>query len=199
MCRLVETIRTEDGVLLNLDKHNQRLNNSIKDIFGAKNFFILEDEIEIPEFAKNGLFKCRVEYDSDIKLIEFIPYSVRLLKSLKLVEDNDIEYNYKFVDRQRIDELFLRKGVCDDILIVKNGLITDASYANVILKNISGSWITPSKPLLNGIRRTFLLEQGFISEADISVAEIKNYTEIKIINAMIDISETQGILIDNVF
>lgn len=51
---------------------------------------------------------------------------------LKLVDGNYIDYLYKYVDWLVIDMLFVEWGNCDDILMVKNGLIIDIFYVNVI-------------------------------------------------------------------
>ena len=197
MSRLVETIRTEDGQLLNIGFHNERLIRSLYDVFGFKTQINLKKLITVPEAANKGIFKCRVEYDREIRKIEFLPYSIKPVRSLKLVEDNDIDYRYKFVNRSAIDRLMEGRGECDDILIVKNGFITDSSYANVVLLDQSGGWITPSTFLLPGTRRASLLKNGLIKETLITYADLKKYTEVKLINAMLGIGDTEGIPVGN--
>ena len=197
MSRLVETIRTEEGKLLNADFHNERLIRSLYDVFGFKTQINLKKLITVPEAANKGIFKCRVEYGREIRKIEFLPYSIKPVRSLKLVEDNDIDYRYKFCNRSAIDKLMEGRGVCDDILIVKNGFITDSSYANVIFLDPSGDWITPSTFLLPGTRRASLLKNGLIKETLITYADLKKYSEVKLINAMLGIGDTEGIPVGN--
>ena len=160
MSLLVETIRIENGVPANLSFHNERMMRALHDLFDVDKKIDLRQLLTVPADAVNGIFKCRVIYDREIKKVEFIPYSIREVCTLKLVHDNDISYSYKFTDRKRLDELMDMRGDKDDILIIKNGMVTDASYANVVLLDHDGNWITPTTYLLPGTRRASLLKSG---------------------------------------
>ena len=127
----------------------------------------------------------------------FSPYVIRPVNSLRLVEDNEIDYSYKYADRSTLDALFEKRGSCDDILIIKDGYVTDTYYANIVFKSTNGDWITPESCLLKGTRRTCLLQKNLIKEAVIRVSDLNNYTEARLINAMIDICDTDGISIRN--
>jgi 4-amino-4-deoxychorismate lyase len=195
---LVETIRINNGIPENLEYHNQRMSCSLFDLYGIKKGVKLGSLIQVPDSASSGIFKCRIEYDMEIRRIEFQPYSIRPVTRLKLVEDNDIDYKYKFADRIRFDTLFEKRGDCDDILIIKNGFVTDTYYANIIFKSADGIWITPESCLLKGTKRAALLHDNIIREAKVSASDIKKYTEARLINAMIDIYDTAGIPIENI-
>ena len=123
---------------------------------------------------------------------------MRRVNSLKVVEDDKIEYGYKFTDRSAIDLLFSRRGECDDILIVKNGFVTDSSYANIIFRKSGGPWVTPLTSLLRGTRRESLLEAGLISEEPVTVDNIRDYSEARLINAMIGIDDSDVIPVANI-
>lgn len=198
MCRLVETIRSEDGRLNNLEFHNARMMRTLFELFSLKKDIDLSQIISVPDYAGKGVFKCRVEYDNEINKIEFIRYGPKSVRNLKIVEDNTIEYRYKFTDRRSIEKLLEKRNECDDILIVKNGFITDTSYANVILRDISGVWYTPVTCLLPGTRRASLLQQGKIREIKIHYNDLENFTGLKLINAMLGIEDTDGISIRNI-
>lgn len=198
MSRLVETIRTEEGKLLNISFHNERMIRSLYGVFGLRNEPDLEKIINIPEFARKGVYKCRVEYDQTIRKIEFLPYIIKPVNSLKLIDNNEIDYRYKFVDRNAINKLMADRGECDDIIIVKKGFITDSSYANLIFIDQSGNWVTPETFLLKGTRRANMLKQGQITETKISYRDINKYTEVKLINAMIGLDDTEGIPVGNI-
>jgi 4-amino-4-deoxychorismate lyase len=198
MCRLVETIRSEDGRLINLEFHNERMMRTLFELFGLKKDIDLAGIVSVPDSAIRGVFKCRVEYDKEIRKTEFIRYNLKPVRSLKVVEDNTIEYNYKFTDRRSIERLWKKRNECDDILIIKNGFITDSSYANVIFRDMSGVWYTPSTYLLPGTRRESLLRQGKIREAKIGYHDLENYTELKLINAMLGMEDTEGIHVSNI-
>jgi len=127
----------------------------------------------------------------------FLPHHYRQIKSLKLVEDDKIDYRYKFADRQHLGRLFERRGDCDDILIVKNGCITDSFTANVIFSDGS-RWWTPDTPLLAGTMRAKLLKEGKISECRITPNGLNKYLKAGLINAMQDIDNMPVIAIDRI-
>jgi 4-amino-4-deoxychorismate lyase len=171
------------------------MGRSLKDLFGIKGDVHLEKIIDVPQNALKGVYKCRVIYDEKNVEIEFIPYVLRPVRSLRLVNDDNISYSYKFTDRTKIERLSELRGGCDDILIIKNGMVTDTSFANVIFMDINGNWVTPSTCLLKGTRRFNLLNNRIITEKDIHVYDLKHYIEIKLINAMIGIEDSEKIKI----
>jgi len=199
MSRLVETIRIENGSPVNIAFHNERMLRTRSDLFGISEHLDLRNVLSVPPEAGTGIFKCRVEYDSEIRKIEYLPYEIRPVSSLKLLVCDDISYSYKFTERNMIDSLYERRGEADDILIIKEGMITDTSYANVVLIDYKGRLVTPSTFLLAGTRRASLLRSGQISEKKITAADLKNYRLLKLINAMIGPDDTAGIPVNNIF
>jgi 4-amino-4-deoxychorismate lyase len=197
MYLLVETVRIENGQIMNIHFHNERMIRSLYNIYGIKSDKDLEKIILVPPEARHGIFKCRVLYDDKTASIEIMPYTIRSVRSLKIVFSDDICYPYKYIHRDRINRLFDMRGGCDDILVVKYGKLTDSSYANVILKDYEGNWKTPSTYLLPGTRRASLLKSGLIKEADIYFSEISKFTELKLINAMMGIEDTEGFPVGN--
>lgn len=115
---------------------------------------------------------------------------MREIRSLKLVEDNEIDYSFKSTDRAPLNRLTARKGDCDEVLIVKKGLLTDTSFTNVAVFD-GERWLTPRHPLLLGTKRASLLERQVIKEADISVETLMNAQKVSLINAMIDLGEIE--------
>lgn len=93
MCQLLETIKNKDGILFNLEFHNFRLNKVRHEKFGIEQEIDLKKRIEIPENCKTGLFRCRAIYAKKIERVEFIPHKIRKISSLKLVENNSIDYH----------------------------------------------------------------------------------------------------------
>jgi len=199
MSLLVETIKVEDGKVLNISYHNDRIIRSLYMIYGIRTNQRLENIINVPESAGKGIFKCRVVYDDKTFEVEFLPYTLRSVTSLKLIHSDDICYPYKYIDRTKINRLFDRRGDCDDILIIKNGMVTDSSYANVVFRDFEGNWVTPSGYLLPGTKRAYLLNKGIISETNIAFRDINKYSELKLINSMIDMENTPGIPVINIF
>ena len=82
-----------------------------------------------------------------------------------------------------LNSLLKYKDGCDDILIIKNGLITDISFANICFYN-GKNWYTPSTPLLKGTCREKLLKQNSIIEKEIGISDLDYFSHFTIINAM---------------
>ncbi len=158
--QLLETIRYEKGEFSNLIFHQNRMNNSRKVLFNCKDEINLTSILEESSSKKfdNKLYKCRITYNSEVTKIEVIPYNIPDIKSLKLVLCDDIDYNHKYLDRRQINKLITYKDNSDDIIIVKKGLISDSSTANLLFYN-GRLWLTPALPLLVGTQRTKLIKQ----------------------------------------
>jgi 4-amino-4-deoxychorismate lyase len=186
MFRLVESIRLKDGTFDNLHYHQQRITRSLNALVGNQVAIELERELMQYTFPQSGLYKCRVVYDEQITKVEFVPYTPRVINSLRIIEDNDIDYSFKYENRNQLDRLFEQRGKCDDILIIKKGMITDSSYCNILFYD-GTKWITPKEPLLRGVMRESLIESGIISVRTIAAEEIRNFRKAKLINAMIGI------------
>jgi len=174
----LETIKILDGVALHLEYHQERLNKALD----TTNNYNLYDLIEPP---RDGLYRCRIVYDTKELKIEYLPYTKREIKTLKLVVNDTIEYANKYANRDEINQLVNLKENCDDILIAQNGLVLDTSIANIAFFD-GREWFTPKTPLLKGTCRARLLDEGKIIEKDISVQEIKSFKKIALMNAMID-------------
>jgi len=156
----------------------------MEDLFQLKNVFNLSTELMNQKHPKSGLFKCRIVYEKQIEAIEFLPYEPRKIESLKVVYDQTIDYSYKFEDRTKIDALFEQRQFCDDVLIVKNGFVTDSSFSNIIFFD-GYKWITPNAPLLKGTMRQFLIDAAEIKEQPVSVQDIPSFKSFRLINSML--------------
>jgi 4-amino-4-deoxychorismate lyase len=178
---LLETIKIVDGKPLYLDYHQQRVKNSLKTL-EYHNRFDLKDYIDPPQ---EGVYRCRVIYNDTILKVEYFPYQFSAINSLKLVYCDTIEYSLKYENRENLNTLFELREACDDILIVKNSLLTDTSKANIALYDGS-NWVTPSQPLLHGTTRSRLLADNKIFEKSLHVSDINNFSKVAILNAMVD-------------
>lgn len=183
MCLLFETIRIVEGVPQNLPLHEERMNRSRKTLFGSNNFLKLADYIDVSNNPGGKTERCRVVYGSSVISVEFSPYTPAGIKTLRIVEADTLVYDHKYSDRSQLAGL-IDKGTADDILIVRNKFVTDASFANIVLTDGS-QWITPDTPLLRGTMRESLLRNGTISEGRITVDNLMNYSHFRLINAML--------------
>lgn len=186
-----EAIKLKDGKLYNLPYHQARIERTQAKFSGER--IILSDVLSfIPRHVQRGLFKCRVVYGSQVEKIEFIPYFYRQIETISIVIDNDIDYCFKYTDRTRLDEL-LKQSACDDIIIVKQGLITDGFSSNLVFESKEGLF-TPDTCLLQGTKRQYLLDTKKIKEKRIILDDINAYSHIHFINAMIDLED--GVCMD---
>lgn len=184
MSRLIESIKLLDGKFFNLFYHEQRMYRSLKSLYGvgiAPDLTELLQKVNTPE---EGLYKCRVIYDKETTNVEVIRYHRKEIRTLRVVKGN-LVYDHKFTDRSGIDELFSRRGDCDDILIVKDGMVTDTSFCNIVFRR-ENTWYTPSQCLLQGTMRQSLLDRKIIVPASISVKDIRSFHSFKLINAMLE-------------
>lgn len=143
---------------------------------------VIKDEVQ------QGLFKCRLVYGKDgVEEIEFTPYSPRQITTVELIMADDIEYDYKYTDRSYLNKL-LKQSQCDDIIIIKNGMVTDASATNLVFES-SEELFTPDSCLPPGTKRQFLLDKGIIRQKHITADDLQSYDCIRFINAMVDLED----------
>ena len=183
MSLLVESIKILNGRCYLLALHEARMRKAQSELYGIQNSIHLHKYIQIPEVFKEGLVKCRIEYDTQIRDVQFLRYSVRTIRNAKTVVSDEINYPYKFVNRPQLDALFSLRENCDEIIIIKNGLVTDAYYYNLVFEK-EKRFYTPAIPLLKGIQRENLLNCNKIISTDIPADHIHNYESIHFINAL---------------
>ncbi|MEZ2413326.1 aminotransferase class IV [Muriicola sp. E247] len=196
MYRFIESIRLENGKFPLLEEHQLRLNKTFNH-FGHFNPFLLDEIISVPEEYLNDLFKCRVVYDLQGKVsVEFVPYHIKKLSTFSLVDIGSADYPYKFEDRQWIMDL-LHNSEGDEIIMCRNGEITDSSYANLVFFD-GNQWVTPKHPLLQGTQRARLLKANLIKERIIRERDIFKFQKFKCINAMISWEEAPEYQIEQI-
>ena len=132
-----------------------------------------------------GVYRCRLIYNKENITITYHEYKKRDINSFKLIFNNEINYSQKSASREDIDALYDKRDGCDEILIIKNLLVTDTSIANIAFYD-SGIWLTPKNPLLKGTTRDRLIEEGRLFEADIKAQSLRNFSKVALLNAMID-------------
>ena len=197
MYLLFETIKIINGEPVNLDFHQERFDKSRYELFGIPKSLFLSEVISVPREYASGMVKCRIIYEKHIRQVQYDFYKPRRIRRLRLVECNNIDYRYKYADRSLLNLLFQQKKNCDEILIVKNGLITDTSFSNIIFDD-GEKWVTPNEPLLKGTQREYLLKKGIITGEEIKADEIFHFLGFKIINAMLTFYDSDYLKIENI-
>jgi len=191
----LETIKAIDGKVFHMPYHQKRYEQVLNSA-GIKEHKNLIDYLHPPT---NGIYKCSLTYSNltpHVIEIRYNKYEKRKVESFKIVYDDKIEYSQKSANRDELDRLFKLREDCDDIIIVKNSFITDTSIANIAFFD-GNIWLTPKSPLLKGTTRERLLQEKKIVEADIRVDDIKNYSKVALLNAMIDFDIITNINIKN--
>ncbi len=194
--QFLETIKLVDGKFMHSEFHLQRMRQTMKDIFHLPVADTFIQNLIVPQEMRQGVVKCRLLYDSSIFEADFQHYTSRKISFLKLVDGQGIDYSRKYADRSSLTKLLQDKSSCDDVLIVKNGRITDTSYSNVVLSDGSG-YYTPISYLLNGTCRQRLLVEGKIIQVDLSVGDLSSFEKIYLINAMLDLEDGVNIPVSN--
>ena len=192
----LETICILDGEVQNIEAHKKRMHET-----ASYYRFVAPELPDIEALLTDGLreskIKCRVCYHNDITSITFEKYIPRNIQSLKLINMFP-DYAYKFSDRKVMDDLLKLRDGCDEILIIRNGLVTDTSYSNVVF-NKDGEYFTPNFPLLNGTKRQKLINDRVIKEIEIGVDSIKEYEHVWLINALLDIEDNISLPVNQIF
>ena len=195
---LFETICVKDGKIQNLEWHQWRYENSYYSYYGLKpSDELLSNDLFIPYAFRKGLCKLRIRYNQTSKKKAFERYEIKTISSLKMVYDSAIEYSLKYKDREQLNSLYDQRGHCDDVLIIKNGWVTDSSSSNIIFFD-GKDWLTPSTPLLKGTARERLIDSGRIIEREITVQDLATFESFKLINAMRDFEEVKASDIRNI-
>lgn len=194
---LLETIRLVDGGAPLLAYHQERVNNARKQYYAKRAAFKLSAVLEELNLPATGLHKLRLTYGERLIKHEIIPYRIRPVNSLRIVHADDLRYGKKFADRSELETLFGRRGDCDDVVIVQQNHITDASYANLALYD-GTHWYTPAWPLLKGTRRAKLLQHKVVRPAVIRLKDIQHFQQIRLMNAMMEWEEGPTVRIEAV-
>lgn len=185
MSRLIESIRLYNGNFARLELHQARVDRAAKALFNRTLDWQISDLLHAQAYPATGLYKCRVLYDASTVQVEFSAYQPKLINTLKLVSADAFDYTHKYEDRTAIERALGFRDGCDDILMVKNGLITDTSYANIVFEK-DGQWFTPESFLLPGTMRHYLLETKQIEQVAITVDQLARYQHFKLINAILE-------------
>jgi 4-amino-4-deoxychorismate lyase len=196
MEKLLETIKIVDGIPQNIIYHNQRFNRSRRHFFETTQAIDLYHFLKVPPSYATGTVRARIIYSQHIEDIQYAAYQKKEINNLKLINTN-IEYDFKYLNRQVINELYAKRELADDVLLVKQGYITDSSYANLVFKNTKGLF-TPKQPLLAGTKRQKLLDEKQIHPLVIGPEMLAEFSHFCLINAFLDLDETAFLPISNI-
>lgn len=187
MFRFIETIRIEGGIPRNLAMHQQRMQATFERFFPDAPFPSLQQHLDKKQLRLSEILKCKILYNRRILKTEFSAYKAKEIITFRLITTNDLSYDYKFSNRRALNR---GKKIGEELIFVKNGLITDTSFTNIAVC-ISGKWYTPAQPLLKGTMRAALLRSGHVKEKEISEQEFLGCEKFRLINAMLPLDESK--------
>lgn len=197
MYPLFESVCIENSQIKNAEYHEARFNRSYIQQYKTHPTYSLFDGIHLTNLDNNLKYKLRIGYKQNGTCYSISEYESSIPKSLKLVTDDTITYALKKNNRKKLNALFQQREEADDALIIKNGLVTDTSYSNILLFD-GKQIVTPSTPLLAGTCRARLLAKNSIIEQSISVDELQNFESFQLVNALNDFDESRWISIKNI-
>jgi 4-amino-4-deoxychorismate lyase len=185
----LESIKVKGGNYFNLEGHSRRIERTCRNFFGSPPGFSLS--LVLPPAPSEGLFKARVIYSKVLRSVELEPYFFPEIKKAILVRADGVSYPWKYLNRGVFTGL-KANAEADEIIIVKNGLLSDSSRANLVFENSEGLF-TPESPLLKGVKREELMGQGRLAARRIGPDQLGLYRKIYFVNAMIDLEDNVSI------
>lgn len=193
----IESLRLQDGALPHLELHQKRMALTLLAHFGFSVKIDLVRELERRSLPASGLYKIRVTYAQKIESLDIDPYTRHSVERLQLVDATGLDYRFKYADRKALDALRAGLPPGTQPLLVQNGLLTDALYANLCFYD-GVHWVTPARPLLSGTARAAALLSGQVISGEVSAEDIRTgrYAKVKLINCMAHFSEAQEITLD---
>ncbi len=191
MSRFLETIKLKDGLFFRLPYHQQRIDKCFAYYFKDCKAPDLASFLHNKDFPKSDLYKCRVLYDEHgFMEPEFVLYHMKDIQTFKIIHTMLEPLFCKPADRKVFEELFALREDADDVLLVRNGLLTDTSFANIACFD-GANWVTPRRPIIYGTQRVYLLEEKIIIAKDIQLDDLHQYKKIRLFNAMIEFGELE--------
>ena len=187
--RLIESIRVEQGKAHLLAYHQERVSKSLNYLGGAIQFIDVETIVgqclSDATIDHDSIYKLRFEYDLlGVYNVMLTPYKQKDIRRLflSLISSLDV-YSYKWLNRSAL--LHPQVGPTAEVLFTYQGYLTDTSYSNIVLETYSGERISPRRPLLRGLQRQYLLDQGEITLADLTRDDLLQCKCVHLINAML--------------
>jgi 4-amino-4-deoxychorismate lyase len=201
MFQLFETINITDNSIINPELHLTRVHRSSSALWGEsaaariENLFSFLEVNDLKWLELISQYKLKIIYDSKNVEYEITKYVRRKIDEVFLIENNEISYPHKFTDRAEFEKM--RMGITKsnpnknfELLIVKNGLITDSTFSNLVFQK-GDLLVTPDDCLLEGTKRSLYLKKGLIRASRIKAEDLNNFESVHFINSMNNLGDLQ--------
>lgn len=188
MYLLFETIKIQNKKPQNVDYHIKRVRKSRFELFGLSNCNDFMNFLEKFEVNEDKLFKLKIIYNQNIVDYQLFDYTIVYKKAMKFFEKPFFDYHFKFLNRDELADIEKSLSSEEVGIITKNGYLTDATYANIVLFD-GKNYFTPENCLLEGTKRQKYIDDGTIVTKPIHQEELVNFKTLHLINAMIDLED----------
>lgn len=197
MCQLFETIKIQNGTSQNFEYHIHRVRKTRAKLFGCEFVSDFEELLNGINTNTSNIYKLKVIYNNKIISYEITEYSMLNKSFIKFFDLPNFEYQFKFTNRNKFEEIEKQLKGNEIGVITQNGYLTDATYANVVLFDGS-NYYTPKNCLLEGTKRQRLLNENRIKPTLIHINELNKFEYLQIINAMIDLEDNIKISLNSI-
>ncbi|MDG6882452.1 Branched-chain amino acid aminotransferase/4-amino-4-deoxychorismate lyase [Phocoenobacter uteri] len=194
MCQypLFETLAIIDGKIQNIEFHQQRLDYAMKNYFHSNQAVTFLSKFAIPTQFQQGLVRCRLDYNASDFEVNFYPYNSKKIQTFQCIYTQDLDYQFKYADRQKLDNL--KNSNCDEIIIINNGFISDCTIGNLLFLK-ENQWYCSNHYLLKGTQLSSLISQQKVQLIEIKCEDIFGFEKIMMINALNPFDENRTVLI----
>ena len=190
-----ESMALIGGKIRNLSFHQSRINQTFGRFYPGYPVHKIQNINFDLQNIPIKIHKVKLSYNQQDYLIQITPYETKSIAGVIPISQSELNYSYKYTDRQILNFLKNKFPENIEILIIKNGKIYDTSIHNIIFGN-NKKWFTPSEPLLNGTMRQFLLFEKMITEREILINNLGEYKNFKLINALNSFEDSQTLPIE---
>lgn len=90
MYRFIETLCIENGELKNVEYHNRRMNETRRFFWNDSPLLDVRNFVNPEGYEERT--RCRLVYGHEIESVEYFPYTIRPVSSLKLIQNETIDY-----------------------------------------------------------------------------------------------------------
>lgn len=185
---------------MNLALHQDRVNRCFLE-HQISAFLNIKEIIKSHHIPEQGIYKLRISYNvfnSIETKILIHAYIEKPIDTLQIVHMDKMEYKHKSEDRKQLDKAYAQRKLCDDVIIVQDGKLTDTWYCNIAFWD-SEKWITPESPLLKGTMRKKLIHNKTIRAENVSISDLHKFKKARLFNALIPWSNKKEIDISNIY
>ena len=98
-----ESISLRNARIENLEEHQHRVDLTFYKFYPNKQVLQLKEYLATMELPEQGHYKIKLSYHIDHQLCQIQRYEAQKFEKFILIHINELNYNFKFTDRQLIE------------------------------------------------------------------------------------------------